>query len=104
MGSAPTNMNNPHRHHIGRENAPKSWSKQNRDYVTQVHDVLEYFGIDKNKDLRNFTWATNGRGAHTIKAAKHVWEKVMDAAPKGINAVEAALDKLGKEMSRDIFF
>ena len=82
MGSAPTNMNNPHRHHIGRENAPKSWSKQNRD----------------------FTWATNGRGAHTIKAAKHVWEKVMDAAPKGINAVEAALDKLGKEMSRDIFF
>lgn len=104
MGDAPNGMDSPHRHHIGRENAPKNWSKQNRDYVTQVHDVLEYFGIDKNKDLRNFTWATNGRGAHTIKAAKRVWEKVMDAVPGGVGEVEKALSKLGQEMKRGKFF
>ena len=104
MGDAPAGMINPHRHHIGREKAPRNWSKQNRDYITQVHDVLDYFGIDKNKDIRNFTWATNGRGAHTIKAARHVWEKVMDAAPGGVDEVEKALSKLGQEMRRGKFF
>lgn len=104
MGPAPAGMKNPHRHHKVREKAPKNWSKENKNYITQAQDVLKHYGIDLNKDLRNFTWAQNGGGAHTIKAAKHVWNKIMDAAPHGKGAVEEALAKLGREMRRGRFF
>ncbi|MEE3664804.1 hypothetical protein V2I52_23285 [Brenneria sp. g21c3] len=104
MGPAPEGMVKPHRLHIGREKAPKSWSAKNRKLITDVQYVLKKYGIDINTDPRNFTWAQNGGGAHTIKAARHVWNKVMAAAPHGKSAVEETLSKLGREMSRGIFF
>lgn len=104
LGSAPDRMKNPHRHHKVRENAPSNWSKKNRDYILQAQDILKYYCIDLNTDLRNFTWARNGGGAHTIKAAQHVHEKIITAAPQGKDAVEEALNDLGKEMIKGKFY
>ncbi len=104
LGPAPDGMKNPHRHHKVRENTPSNWSKKNRDYILQAQDVLKYYGINLNTDLRNFTWARNGGGAHTIKAAQHIHEKIITAAPQGKNAVKEALNDLGKEMIKGKFY
>ncbi|WP_447887116.1 hypothetical protein [Serratia fonticola] len=98
-------MVKPHRHHIGREKAPKSWSAENRKLITDVQDVLKKHGIDINTDPRNFTWAQNGGGAHTIKAARYTRDVVVGADARGGKpAVELAMKELAEAMSNGRFF
>jgi len=58
------------------------------------------FNIDLNKDIRNFTRAANGGGAHTKKAAKHVHDQL--TAPDA--NVEKVLAELADGMNKGIFF
>ncbi len=89
----------PHDHHIVREFAPRSWSKKYQDYITKSQDIIKKEGIGLNDDIRNFTRAENGAGAHTKKAAKHVYEQLSQSTD-----VKATLKKLAKEMNQGIFF
>ena len=66
----------PHFHHIVREKIPESWDKEHQEYVRKSQKILKDNGIDLNKDIRNFTRAANGNGAHTKEAAKHVYEQL----------------------------
>jgi len=56
------------------------------------------------RQIRNFTWAQNGGGAHTKKAAKYVHDTLVKANKDGKPAVEAALKKLGEEAKKGHFF
>ena len=75
LGPAPSDMKKPHYHHVVREKAPKNWKPENKKYVTDAQDILKKYGIDKDKDLRNFVWAENGSGVHTVEKAKEVYQK-----------------------------
>lgn len=105
MGPAPAGMVNPHRHHLVREKAPSSWSAANQKLVTDSQAILKKHGIGLNDDLRNFTWAQNGGGAHTIAAAKHTHSVLLKADQAGgLSAVETALKSLATNASKGIFF
>jgi hypothetical protein len=55
--------------------------------------------------IENFTIASNGRGAHTIKAAKHVHDELTKAyATEGAQGVKKTLARLADEMSVDHFY
>ncbi|PVZ09729.1 MULTISPECIES: RHS repeat-associated core domain-containing protein [unclassified Pseudomonas] len=103
MGPAPKMMKNPHRHHIVREKAPKSWTAQNRAFIEDAQKILGKYNIKINEDLRNFTWAQNGAGHHSIAAAKKVFERLSAADKKGLPGVEEALKKMGAAMKRGKF-
>ncbi|POZ55846.1 putative deoxyribonuclease RhsC [Lysinibacillus sphaericus] len=104
LGPAPTDMVKPHYHHIVREKAPKNWDSVHRKYITDSQDIIKKHGIGLNDDLRNFTWAQNGGGAHTKKAAKFVHDTLVEANKEGKEAVEEALKLLGKNAKRGKFF
>jgi RHS repeat-associated protein len=93
-------ITNPHDHHIVREMAPKSWDAVHQKYITDSQDIISKAGIDLNTDIRNFTRAANGGGAHTKKAAKYVYEQL--TAPGAV--VEDVLSQLGKSMNAGTFF
>ncbi|CAM5203469.1 hypothetical protein [Lysinibacillus sphaericus] len=97
-------MVKPHYHHIVREKAPKNWDSVHRKYITDSQDIIKKHGIGLNDDLRNFTWAQNGGGAHTKKAAKFVHDTLVEANKEGKEAVEEALKLLGKNAKRGKFF
>lgn len=103
-GAAPTNMQNPHMHHIVREAAPSTWKAVNRQHILDSQAIMSKHGIDINTDPRNFTWAQNGGGAHTAKAAKHVADILKEADKLGLPGVEAALRTLGTNMRAGSFF
>ncbi|WP_420834435.1 RHS repeat domain-containing protein [Flavobacterium branchiophilum] len=90
---------NPHDHHIVREKAPPKWSKEYKDYVTKSQDIIKKEGIGVNDDIRNFTRAQNGGGAHTQKAAKYVYEQLS----KSENITETLKD-LATQMNKGIFY
>lgn len=70
-------MENPHRHHIVRENIPSNWKNQEAiDAVKNSQMILQNYGIDKNKDIANFCWAQNGDRNHSQKAAIAVNKKL----------------------------
>lgn len=104
MGPAPAHMDNPHMHHIIREMAPIKWSPAARQYILDAQALAKKYGIDVNTDPRNFVWAENGKGAHTIKAAKYVIDKLREADMRGEEAFFEALQKLGAGMEKNIFF
>jgi RHS repeat-associated protein len=104
MGKPPPGMINPHRHHLMREMAPKGWSKAERGPIYHVQNLAKKFGIDINRDPRNFTWAQNGGGAHTQRAAAAVRDRLVPAARQGLAAFEAELAKLRIEMSQGKFW
>jgi RHS repeat-associated protein len=104
MGKPPPGMINPHRHHVMREMAPKGWSKADRGAIHHVQNLAKKFGIDINRDPRNFTWAQNGGGAHTTRAAAAVRDRLVPAARQGLAAFEAELAKLRIEMSQGKFW
>jgi len=105
MGSAPAGIENPHMHHIVREKAPVKWNVEGRKHINDAQAIMKKYGIDINTDPRNFTWAQNGNGAHTVAAAKNV-AATLKAADKnnGLAGVEKALRDLGDEMTRGKFF
>ena len=103
MGKPPPKQNNPHRHHIVREKAPKNWSAMNRKLVTRAQAILKRRGIGLNRDRRNFTWAENGAGAHTVATSRYILCVLQKANAKGQSAVEAALKRLGQDARRGIF-
>ena len=78
MGPKPKDIKNPHRHHIVREKAPSGWDKIHKDYITDAQDIVKNFGIDVNRSLNNFVWASLGEGNHSKAAAKYVWEDVRE--------------------------
>ena len=105
MGAPPANMKNPHRHHIVREKLPPSWkNKQAIAAVKSTQAILKKYKININTNPANFTWAQNGGGAHTQKAAINVANKLNLANAGGKSAVKVALKELGVEMSRNHFF
>jgi RHS repeat-associated protein len=104
MGPAPANMTKPHMHHIIREMAPKNWPPAARQYILEAQALAKKYGIDVNADPRNFTWAENGNGAHTQKAAKHVITVLKAADQKGEAAFMRALQTLGTQMRNGQFF
>lgn len=67
LGSTPAGMERPHRHHIVREKTPKNWDSVHGKYINDLQDILKQHNIGLNDDIRNFTWAQNGGGAHTKK-------------------------------------
>lgn len=89
----------PHFHHIVREKIPKNWDDEHQEYVRKSQEILSNNGIDLNKDIRNFTRAANGNGAHTKKAAKHVYKKLSQS-----DDIEATLKELAENMNKGIFF
>lgn len=95
MGKSPSDMKNPHRHHIVRENAPKSWKPENQKWITEAQKWLKDVGIDINRDPANFTWAQNGGGNHTIKMAKFIYDFLKPYSGDKKAMIEA-LTKLGK--------
>ena len=95
MGPEPSDMSRPHRHHIVREKAPTKWSTENQKLITEAQDVLGSHNIDVNTDPRNFVWAENGSGVHTIESAKKVHTSIMAAAKDGLEGVEKELGELG---------
>nr|WP_175799174.1 RHS repeat-associated core domain-containing protein [Burkholderia anthina] len=101
MGPHPPSMYLPHRHHIVREKAPKSWKKKNRGYIYHAQNILARHGIDLNTDPRNFTWAPNEH--HSVESAKRVAEILAAADKEGTDSVELALSMIGEEMRRGVF-
>ena len=97
LGPAPSDMKKPHYHHVVREKAPKNWKPENKKYVTDAQDILKKYGIDKDKDLRNFVWAENGSGVHTVEKAKEVYQKLALSESRGLGeaGINAALKELG---------
>jgi RHS repeat-associated protein len=91
-------VKNGHHHHIVREAAPKKWSKKNRDFILKCQDILAKAGIDVNKDPRNFTFAENGGGAHSIETAEHVFNEISKSAN-----LDKTLSDLADAMSQGIF-
>ena len=92
-------MKYPHDHHIVREKAPPKWSKEFRDYITKSQEIIKKEGIGLNDDIRNFTRAENGFGAHTRKAAKYVYEQLAES-----DNIQSTLKKLATEMNKGKFF
>ncbi len=105
MGPKPKahEMTNPHRHHIVREKAPKNWTDSNRRYVAHAQGILKKFGIGLNDDPRNFVWAPNGSGNHTIAASRKVSEALAIARKGGKSEVIKTLQSMGKEMRKGVF-
>jgi len=95
LGPAPSDMYIPHYHHIVRENAPSTWKLKNQKLITEAQDIMRQHGIDINRDIRNFTWAPNGKGTHTIGSARYVHKTLTEANKRGKEAVEEALVELG---------
>ena len=60
--------------------------------------ILKDNGIDLNKDIRNFTRAANGNGAHTKEAAKHVYEQLTSSTN-----VEETLKIIAEKMNNNQF-
>jgi RHS repeat-associated protein len=105
MGTPPQSMPNPHRHHIVREKVPAGWNSVGRQHILDAQAVMTKYGIDINTDPRNFTWAQNGNGAHTYKAAERVAINLKHADQRGgLPAVERALQELADDMFKGIFF
>ncbi len=103
MGPAPKGMVKPHYHHIVREKAPKSWKAQNQKYITDSQKILAKHKIGLNNDPRNFTWAQNGGGNHSIASAKKVYEVLQKADVGGLASVQNALQKMGAQMTKGVF-
>ncbi len=104
MGPAPKGMTNPHRHHIVREMAPKGWSKKDRGAIHHVQNLAKKFGMDVNRDPRNFVWAQNGGGAHTQKTAQSIRDRLSQAAKTGgKEGFFRELERLGKDATIGIF-
>ncbi|MFD2882363.1 hypothetical protein ACFS4T_00055 [Pseudomonas lini] len=72
MGPAPKGMVKPHYHHIVREKkAPKKAGKLKiKSTLPTRKKILAKHKIGLNNDPRNFTWAQNGGGNHSIASAK----------------------------------
>ena len=105
MGPPPPGMQKPHRHHIVREMAPKGWSPANRSLILDSQAILHKYNIDENTSKENFTWATNGCGAHTIKAAKHVHDRLVKA--DNLGGKQGVIDELASlkiDLSKGKFF
>ncbi|WP_346962724.1 RHS repeat domain-containing protein [Eikenella corrodens] len=96
----PSDMKHPHKHHIVREKAPANWTPENQKYVTGAQEILKKFlttngkPFDINKDIRNFTWAENGCGVHSIENAKKVYDELSKA--KNGKDAERILKELGE--------
>ena len=92
----------PHFHHIVRENAPRNWDKEHRGYIIKSQSILKRFKIDLNRNKQNFTVAQNGDGAHTKRAAHHVYKRLKDCKNK--KSVVEALNQMAKEMHEGKFY
>jgi len=92
-------IDKPHNHHIVREKAPKNWDSESQNHIIESQKIIKDAGIDLNKDIRNFTRASNGNGAHTKKAAKHVHDQLVKS-----KNIEKTLSDLGRDMNNGIFF
>jgi RHS repeat-associated protein len=108
MGPAPTGMRNPHRHHVIREMAPKNWSKADRGAIHHVQNLARKYGIDFNRDPRNFTWAQNGGGAHSRATAHYVRNQLAaaDRAATQAGNPQIFFDRvaqIGRDASNGIF-
>lgn len=104
LGAPPLGMENPHYHHIVRENAPKNWSQESRQHILDSQKILEKYNIGLNDDIRNFTWAQNGGGLHTQESARKVAELLKAAdATGGKASVELALSDMGSQMAAGEF-
>ncbi|MGL4234036.1 MAG: RHS repeat-associated core domain-containing protein, partial [Casimicrobium sp.] len=108
MGPAPSGMRNPHLHHIIREMAPKNWSKSARGAIHHVQNLARKYGIDVNRDPRNFTWAQNGGGAHTRATAQYIRTQLAaaDKAATQAGNPQIFFDKMaqiGRDASNGIF-
>ncbi|WGY73166.1 RHS domain-containing protein [Burkholderia cepacia] len=104
MGPPPEGMVNPHRHHLVREKAPKSWKPENQKLITESQAIIQKHGIGLNDDLRNFAWAQNGAGAHSVEAARNTRDVLKAADMTGkTSEVESALNQLRANASKGIF-
>ena len=89
-------MNNPHAHHIVFKKGKPS---QQADLAISK-GILEKHGIDWYKGKENLVWAPNKN--HSDAAAKAVREALQEADKKGTrDAIEAALEDLGKKFAND---
>jgi RHS repeat-associated protein len=108
MGPKPPGMKRPHRHHVVREMAPKSWSQANRNLILDAQKIIQEHKLNENTSPENFTWAENGCGAHTIAAAKNVHDrlKLANVGKKKIRKqrVLKELKALRKDLSMGNFF
>lgn len=86
-------------HHVVRENAPSNWDDTHRNYILDSQRIISDAGIGLSDDIRNFTRAANGDGAHTKKAAKHVWEQLSTSTD-----VPKTMSKLAEAMNNGVFF
>jgi hypothetical protein len=104
MGPAPAAMQNPHYHHIVRENAPSNWNTTSRQHILDSPAIISKHGIGLNDDPRNFTWAHNGGGNHSQAAAQKVLSTLSTAGLSGGKAaVESALKNMGELMKQANF-
>jgi len=56
-----------------------------------------------NDDPRNFTWAQNGGGNHSVASAKKVFEILQKADSGGTASIESALKRMGMQMTGGTF-
>lgn len=92
-------INRPHDHHVVRENALSNLDDTHRNYILDSQKIISDAGIGVNDEIRNFTRAANGDGAHIKKAAKHFWEQLSNSTD-----VQKTMGKLAEAMNNGIFF
>lgn len=60
--------------------------------IYRAQNIIRKHGLNENTSLENFTWAQNGAGAHSQKAAKHVTDRLVAADKAG--GKQRVLDEL----------
>ena len=70
-----------------------------KSWPSDSQDIIQREGIGLNDDIRNFTRAENGAGAHTKEAAEYVYEQLSQS-----DNIQETMKRLGKEMNEGEFF
>jgi len=97
IGDPPTDMKNPHAHHILFK---KSLGEDQQKFVQEGQEILRKYGIDPIIGKENLVWAPNRiAGQHSIAALENVVNqlKAVDAAGADLDDIIEILEDLGKQ-------
>jgi len=95
IGGPPSDMVNPHAHHILFKSG--NGAKQ-KGLVDEGQEILRKHGIDPIYGTENLTWAPNVAGQHTANSLENVVDtlRAVDQAGGDQSDIVAALQQLGK--------
>ncbi|WP_235338371.1 AHH domain-containing protein [Paenibacillus wulumuqiensis] len=97
LGAPPTDMKNPHAHHILFK---VGLGQKQKELVREGQEILGKYGIDPIIGPENLVWAPNRiAGPHSIEALENVIKqlKAVDAAGADVEYIIEILEDLGKQ-------